>query len=359
MKIVLEDWIGRFALHAHLGCISKRLIFVNIFFKFPLLVSGFCLKFEIAVLALTGNMATVSVPTSNAKKPVKYFVVDAFAESAFKGNPAAVCLLEEEREEEWLQALASEFNISETCFLTTPISDASVPRFHLRWFTPVAEVKLCGHATLATAHTLFSSGLVDSDVIEFVTLSGILIAKKIPVIHTTSASNLQKDPTDSYIELDFPVNPVREFSFEASASLISEALDGASIIDVKRTQIADDLLVVISSGKAISELQPKLEALVKCPGRGVIVSGMAPSNSEFDFISRFFCPKLGISEDPVCGSAHCALAPYWSKKLGKCDFKAYQASPRGGVIDIHLDETTQRVFLRGKAVTVMEGYILV
>ncbi|QCE09391.1 uncharacterized protein LOC114183894 [Vigna unguiculata] len=301
------------------------------------------------------------VTLSNAKKPVKYFVVDAFAESAFKGNPAAVCLLEDEREEKWLQALAAEFNISETCFITpiTPISDSSVPTFRLRWFTPVAEVKLCGHATLATAHVLFSSGSVDSDVIEFETLSGVLVAKKIPAIHTSSASNLQKDLTDFYIELDFPVDPVKEFNYDESASLISEALDGASIVDVKRTTIGDCLLVILSSGKAVSELQPQLDTIVKCPATGVIVSGVAPSDSEFDFMSRFFCPKLGISEDPVCGSAHCSLTPYWSKKLGKTNFKAYQASARGGVLNIQFDEGAQRVFLRGKAVTVMEGHVVV
>ncbi|ESW22131.1 hypothetical protein PHAVU_005G129900 [Phaseolus vulgaris] len=303
-----------------------------------------------------------SVPSANAKKPVKYFVVDAFAEAAFKGNPAAVCLLEEERKEEWLQAVAAEFNISETCFITpiSPISESSISRFRLRWFTPVAEVKLCGHATLATAHTLFSSGLVDGDIIAFETLSGVLIAKKIPTIDTTSASNLEKTPTGFHIELDFPVDSFTDFSLDdESASLISEALDGASIVDVKRTKIGDDLLVIISSGKAVLELQPKFDALVKCPARGVVVSAVAPSDSEFDFFSRFFCPKLGIKEDPVCGSAHCSLTPYWSKKLGKCNFKAYQASPRGGVLNVHFDEPTQRVFLRGKAVTVMEGHVLV
>ncbi|BAT92018.1 uncharacterized isomerase BH0283-like [Vigna umbellata] len=302
-----------------------------------------------------------SVPLSNAKKHVKYFVVDAFSESAFKGNPAAVCFLEDEKEEKWLQALAAEFNISQTSFITpiTPTSDSSIPSFRLRWFTPVAEVKLCGHATLASAHVLFSSGSVDSDVIEFQTLSGVLVAKRIPAIHTSSAPNLQKDLTDLYIELDFPADPVTEFNFDESASLISEALGGASIIDVKRTTIGDCLLVIISSGKAVSELQPQLDAIVKCPAIGLIVSGVAPSDSEFDFISRFFCPKLGVSEDPVCGSAHCALTPYWSKKLGKCDFKAYQASPRGGILNIHFDEATQRVLLRGKAVTVMEGHVVV
>ncbi|KAJ1405127.1 Phenazine biosynthesis PhzF protein [Sesbania bispinosa] len=299
---------------------------------------------------------------SMANKSVKYYVVDAFAESAFKGNPAAVCLLEEEKDEEWLQAVAAEFNISETCYLTRIHNDngTSNPRFRLRWFTPVVEVNLCGHATLAAAHTLFSTGLVDTDIVEFVTLSGLLTAKKIPPINVTSPSNLQNSEAQDgfYIELDFPADPITEFNLDVT-SQISESLNGASIIDIKRTQYGDDLLVELSSGESVIEVQPQIDAIIKCPGRGIIVSGSAPSGSGFDFYSRFFCPKFGVNEDPVCGSAHCALASYWSKKLGKCDFNAYQASARGGVLNIHLDEQKQRVFLRGKAVTVMEGCVLV
>ncbi|XP_054803456.1 uncharacterized protein LOC129306747 isoform X2 [Prosopis cineraria] len=275
-----------------------------------------------------------------AKKPVKYSVVDAFTESPFKGNPAAVCLLEEERDDNWLQAIAAEFNISETCYLTRIaesegpphlINASSNPRFRLRWFTPVCEVELCGHATLAAAHTLFSSGLVASNIVEFVTLSGVLTAKKIPEIEFHSTETSQ----------------------------ISAVLKGASIFEIKRTTIGDDLLVEVTSGKSVVEHKPQFDAIVKCPGRGLIVTSIAPSDSGFDFYSRFFCPKFGINEDPVCGSVHCALASYWSKKLGKLDFNAYQASRRGGVLNIHLDEQNQRVLLRGKAVTVMEGCIIV
>ncbi|XP_061346601.1 uncharacterized protein LOC133292226 [Gastrolobium bilobum] len=306
---------------------------------------------------------------SMAKKPVKYSVVDAFTESAFKGNPAAVCFLEEDRDHHWLQSVAAEFNISETCYLTriaesddnlNSLHGNSNPRFHLRWFTPVTEVKLCGHATLAAAHTLFSSDLMDANIIEFVTLSGVLTAKKIPAINITGASNLQngKDEDGFYIELDFPADPITEVNFDET-SLISGALNGASIIDIKKSQIGDDLLVEVTSGKNVTEVQPQFDAIVKCPARGIIVSGIAPPGSGFDFYSRFFSPKNGINEDPVTGSAHCALATYWNKKLGKCDFNAYQASPRGGVLNIHLDERNQRVLLRGKAVTVMEGCLLV
>ncbi|MED6131733.1 hypothetical protein PIB30_012436 [Stylosanthes scabra] len=294
-----------------------------------------------------------------ARKPVNYTLVDAFTESAFKGNPAAVCLLDEEREHQWLQSLAAEFNISETAFLIRIHNNHhhqnSNPRFSLRWFTPVTEVNLCGHATLASAHTLFSSGLVDgNDVIEFVTLSGILTAKRIPAI------NDDQEPKDGlfYVELDFPADPIKEEE-ESNSAQISEALGGAKIIDLKRTQNGDESLVVLESGEAVKEVEPQFDKIVKCAATGLLVTAIAPSGSGFDFYSRLFCPKFGIDEDPVTGSAHCGLASYWSKKLGKCDFNAYQASKRGGVLNIHIDEKSQRVLLRGKAVTVMKGSVLV
>ncbi|KAB2016219.1 hypothetical protein ES319_D08G080900v1 [Gossypium barbadense] len=296
-----------------------------------------------------------------AKTPIKYYVVDAFTNSAFKGNPAAVCLLEEERDEKWMQAVAAEFNISETCYLTW-ITNSTSPntRFRLRWFTPVAEVNLCGHATLASAHTLFTTGLVNSNIIEFDTLSGILTAKKVPDVCPTNVSEVQNGGVSDHflIELNFPTVPVTDFN-SAEASLISKALNDAPLIDVKRTTTADDIFVVLQSGKSVIEMEPRFDDILKCPGRGLIVSGAAPPDSEFDFISRFFCPKYGINEDPVCGSAHCALAPYWSQKLGKLDFVAHAASPRGGIVTIHLDEQNHRVLLRGKAVMVMEGSVLV
>ncbi|KAI7982401.1 putative isomerase BH0283 [Camellia lanceoleosa] len=298
------------------------------------------------------------------KKPVKYCVVDAFTDSPFKGNPAAVCLLEEEeRDEEWLQAVASEFNISQTCYLTRitesesetqdSSNSATSPRFHLRWFTPVAEVKLCGHATLAAAHFLFTSGLVNSDKIEFLTLSGVLTARRVP-----EAQKKGKLEDCFLIELDFPLVPLTEFD-SAEVPSISKALSNVSVIELKKTTTAEDLFVVLPSGKAVADLQPKFDEIQRCPGRGLIITALAPTGSGFDFFSRFFCPKLGINEDPVCGSAHCALAAYWSKKLGKCDFVAYQASPRGGILNLHIDEKSQRVLLQGKAITVMEGSLLV
>ncbi|KAJ0113075.1 hypothetical protein Patl1_03414 [Pistacia atlantica] len=294
-----------------------------------------------------------------AKKLVQYSVVDAFTDSPFKGNPAAVCLLDEDRDEGWLQSVALEFNISETCYLTrlTHSESDSPPRFRLRWFTPVAEVKLCGHATLAAAHSLFSRGLVKSNAIEFETLSGILTAKKVPDVEATSVSNGEAQEC-YFIELNFPTVPSTDFN-SAEVSSIYKALNVSTIIDMKITTTSEDIFVVLPSAKSVVELQPQFDDIQKCPGRGIIVSGQAPSESGFDFYSRFFCPKFGINEDPVCGSAHCALAPYWSRKLGKNDFVAYAASPRSGVLNIHLDEQNQRVLLRGKAVTVMEGSLLV
>ncbi|KAL0435762.1 UNVERIFIED_CONTAM: putative isomerase [Sesamum radiatum] len=301
-----------------------------------------------------------------AKKPVRYCVVDAFTDLAYKGNPAAVCLLEEERDEEWMQAVAREFNISETCYLTR-LSDlaesltGSVPRFRLRWFTPVAEVKLCGHATLAASHYLFAYNLVKSDTIEFLTLSGILTAKRVPETKVLDLPNsLNGNAPDSFlIELDFPAVPVTEYDGTGEVSAISRSLGGAPVNEIHKTTTDGDLIVVLPSGEAVAELEPNIDEIQKCPGRGIIITGLAPAGSGFDFFSRFFCPKLGINEDPVCGSAHCALAPYWSKKLGKSDFIAYQASPRSGVLHLHLDEKNQRVLLRGKAVAVMEGSLLV
>lgn len=290
-----------------------------------------------------------------SKKLVKYSVVDAFTDMAFKGNPAAVCWLDDiEKDEKWLQSVATEFNISETCYLTPIVNHGSAnPRFHLRWFTPVAEVELCGHATLAASHFLFQSDLVNSNTIEFSTLSGILTANKVPA-NDSSNGEVQ----DSfYIELNFPVVPVSDFN-DLKVSAVSEILNGVSVVDVKK-DASDDIFVVLPSAKDVVEFEPQINKIKEAPGRGIIITALAPTGSGFDFYSRFFCPKFGIDEDPVCGSAHCALAAYWHEKLGKCDFVAYQASPRSGIVHVHLDKNNQRVLLRGKATTVMEGSLLV
>ncbi|KAK9057280.1 hypothetical protein SSX86_022115 [Deinandra increscens subsp. villosa] len=294
-----------------------------------------------------------------AKTLVKYAVVDAFTDTPFKGNPAAVCWLDgNEKDDKWLQSVAAEFNISETCYLIPILEHDSVnPRFNLRWFTPVAEVELCGHATLAASHFLFQSGLVNSNTIEFSTLSGILTAKRISANKINGSSNGDDSQDSFYIELDFPVVPVSDYN-DLEVSAISEILNGVSVVDVKKNAL-DDIYVLLPSAKEVVEFKPQINKIKESPGRGIVITAPGPNGSGFDFYSRFFCPKLGIDEDPVCGSAHCALAAYWHEKLGKCDFVAYQASPRSGVLHVHLDKENQRVLLRGKATTVMEGSLLV
>ncbi|CAH2071878.1 unnamed protein product, partial [Thlaspi arvense] len=291
------------------------------------------------------------------KRTVKYFLVDAFTDSAFKGNPAAVCFLNDDdsdRDDAWLQSLAAEFNISQTCFLT-PITGFEA-RFHLRWFTPLAEVDLCGHATLASAHCLFSNGLVDSEDVEFVTRSGILTAKRVP--DTSELSDGEVKGGTFLIELNFPVVTTCDINLDdVSSSMITKALNGATIVDIKVTT-TNNILAVLPSMESVNELQPRMDDILKCPCDGITVTAAGSAGSAYDFYSRFFAPKFGIDEDPVCGSAHCALAHYWSLKMNKCDFLAYQASPRSGTIGIHLDKEKQRVLLRGKAVTVMEGHVL-
>ncbi|URE33514.1 Phenazine biosynthesis-like protein [Musa troglodytarum] len=307
-----------------------------------------------------------------AKRAVRYAVIDAFTGSPFKGNPAAVCLLDSSSPEvdvgdEWMQSVASEFNISQTCFVSRAISavgagsdgpsnGASPPRFSLRWFTPVTEVKLCGHATLAAAHFLWTSGLVSSTVIEFVTKSGILTAKKVIRSNLLATPNVALNEAGEKfsIELDFPVVPVGGCN-AAEMPSITETLNGASIVNVQKTDTSHDLIVELSSGKEVVDLHPNFHEIQKCAGRGLIVTAPAPPGSEYDIFTRFFCPKFGINEDPVCGSAHCALAPYWSKKLGKTNLIAYMASPRGGRLDLQLVEETQRILIQGEAVTVMVG----
>ncbi|VVB07059.1 unnamed protein product [Arabis nemorensis] len=292
------------------------------------------------------------------KKAVKYFLVDAFTDSAFKGNPAAVCFLDNdnERDNKWLQSVAAEFNVTETCFLV-PITGFKA-RFGLRWFTPLVEVDLCGHATLASAHCLFSNDLVDSDKVEFVTRSGILIAKRVSDTLELNDGGVVKGGA-FLIELDFPVIQTCDANLnDESFSLITKALNGATIVDVKATT-NNNIIVELSSMESVAELQPRMDDILKCPCNGIIVTASGSAGCAHDFYSRYFAPKFGVNEDPVCGSAHCALAHYWSLKMDKCDFLAYQASRRSGTIRIHLDKEKQRVLLRGKAVTVMEGHVLV
>ena len=257
--------------------------------------------------------------------------IDAFTDQPFRGNPAAVCLLDRERDAEWMQNVGKEMNLSETAFLL-PRADG----WSLRWFTPAVEVDLCGHATLASAHALWEERLLPpGETARFHTRSGLLTAKK----------------TGDWIELDFPAT--REQKSEPPAALL-EALGIASPRYVGRNKF--DYIIEVASEDEVRRLSPNHATLRQIPVRGVIVTSRA-SNGDYDFVSRFFAPGSGIDEDPVTGSAHCCLTPYWSERMKKNEFNAYQASPRGGVLRVRLDG--DRVKLAGRAVTVLRGELMV
>jgi len=256
-------------------------------------------------------------------------VVDAFAVRPFEGNPAAVCVLEEPAEVAWMQLVAREMNLSETAFLH-PIAGG----YALRWFTPAVEVKLCGHATLASAHTLWETGALAPDqAARFHTLSGWLTCRR----------------ADEWIEMDFPAQAAQPCPTPAG---LGEAL-GCEPRFVGANGM--DYLVEVANEGVLRRLRPDFTALGALPVRGVIVTSRSDS-AEFDFVSRFFAPAAGVNEDPVTGSAHCALGPYWQAKLGQADFTAYQASARGGVVRVGV--RGDRVLLGGQAVTMSRVELL-
>ena len=262
---------------------------------------------------------------------ISIWQVDAFTSKPFGGNPAAICMLPEYPSDEWMQKLAGEMNLSETAFLV-PTADRSA--FRLRWFTPNVEVDLCGHATLASAHVLWEQELVEKDTeIHFQTRSGELVCAR----------------SDRGITLDFPASDYSPFDDEKASSALKSAL-GINEATVYQTRF--DLMVVVESRGSVMELQPNFHALKDVPVRGVIVTAQDDRNG-IDFVSRFFAPQSGIDEDPVTGSAHCCLAPYWSKRLGINPLVGHQASRRGGMVRCEVDK--DRVYLTGDAVTVLEG----
>lgn len=262
---------------------------------------------------------------------MRLFQIDAFADVPFSGNPAGVCLLDgATSDEEWMQNVAAEMNLSETAFVERCDGEWS-----LRWFTPTVEVALCGHATLATAHVMLEEGmLVAGGTARFHTKSGILSA--------TQSGDL--------IELDFPATFPQP---SAPPDGLIEAL-GMHPLHVARS--AFDYLVELPTEDDVRALTPDFTMLRRIPVRGVIATSRG-TRREFDFVSRFFAPASGVDEDPVTGSAHCALAPYWAPRLGKQQFRAYQASPRGGVLRVTL--AGDRVLLAGRAVTVFRGELRV
>jgi len=258
---------------------------------------------------------------------MRLFQVDAFADRVFAGNPAAVCLLGGPAEAGWMQSVASEMNLSETAFV-----EPRAAGYGLRWFTPVAEVGLCGHATLASAHVLYETGQAEpAGPVRFDSVSGPLTARR----------------EDGLLVLDFPARPAGPAPAPPGL-LAALGVDGAEWTG----RAKDDLMVVLAREEDVTGLRPDTVALAGYGTRGIIVTAPA-SRPGADFVSRFFAPGVGIAEDPVTGSAHCTLAPYWAQRLGRPRLTGYQASARGGTVRVRVDG--DRVLLAGRAVTVFSG----
>ncbi|WP_433416882.1 PhzF family phenazine biosynthesis protein [Microtetraspora malaysiensis] len=259
---------------------------------------------------------------------MRVFTVDSFTDQPFKGNPAGVCLLEASATDSWMQSVAAEMRHSETAFVLGPDADG---RYSLRWFTPTVEVALCGHATLAAAHVLYSTGLAENT-IEFTTLSGILAVSQ---------------SEDGSIAMDFPAHSPSEIT---PPNGLAEALG----VPVRWTGMGrTDLLAEVESSQVVRDLTPDIDALSAFDVRAVIVTAPAGPADEADYVSRFFAPRVGVPEDPVTGSAHCVLAPYWSAKLGQESLLAKQLSPRTGTMRTTVKG--DRVELVGQALTIWSG----
>jgi PhzF family phenazine biosynthesis protein len=261
---------------------------------------------------------------------MKIFHVDAFTDKPFSGNPAAVCISTLPRDDMWMQDVAKEMNLSETAFLV-----AQEDRYSLRWFTPKVEVDLCGHATLASAHVLWETHSLRLDEkVRFSTRSGLLTCTRKGV----------------WIEMDLPSKPEEEV---LPPENLIRAL-GTPVKYVGKSQF--DYIVEVESEGIVRNLKPDFDLLLETPARGVIVTSIASSRG-LDFVSRFFAPAVGVNEDPVTGSAHCCLGPFWKRRLNKDNFTAYQASERGGVLKVLV--SGNRVYLSGQAVTVTQGELLI
>ena len=265
-------------------------------------------------------------PTEGREMGLKVFKVDAFTDRAFGGNPAGVCILSDPRDDAWMQKVAREMNLSETAFLREQEDG-----YRLRWFTPTAEVELCGHATLATAHILWETGLLPAGKQpKFHTLSGLLTAQR----------------KGEWIELDFPATPDKAV---AAPPRLEEAL-GVRPKYVGKSEF--DYLFEVETEDIVRNLKPDFSLLRTMQVRGAIVTSQATSPG-YDFVSRFFAPGIGIDEDPVTGSSHCCLGPFWSKRLGKDELTGYQASERGGTVRVRV--VGERVYISGQAVTILQG----
>lgn len=256
----------------------------------------------------------------------KIHIVDAFTDRPFAGNPAAVCLLQRAAEPHWMQQVAAELNLSETAFLVPRTDDG----WDLRWFTPKVEVDLCGHATLASAHVLWREYGVAAEVLRFHTRSGWLAARR----------------SGEFICLDFPADPA------VPCDPPDDLAAALGVVPVEVHRGAAKLLAVVSDAATVRELRPDAVRLAALDAQGVIVT--APGDRpDLDFVSRFFAPRVGVPEDPVTGSAHCTLGPYWAQRLHKTSLRAFQASARGGEVGVTVRD--ERVELRGRAVTTLTG----
>jgi predicted PhzF superfamily epimerase YddE/YHI9 len=260
--------------------------------------------------------------------PLPLYIVDAFTAHRFSGNPAAVCLLDRNREPNWMQSVAAEMNLSETAFLLPEING-----WRLLWFTPKIEVDLCGHATLAAAHVLWATAA---------------LRREQPAVFHTRSGRLTCINSESWIEMDFPAEPAVDIP-APDGILAALCLEGIAIAIIRNRF---DCLVEVPDETAVRQSAPDMRLLSQLPVRGTILT-VRSDDSHYDFISRFFAPSVGVDEDPVTGSAHCFLAPHWSPKLGKQKMRGYQASPRGGIVGVEL--RADRVLLSGQAVTVMRG----
>jgi PhzF family phenazine biosynthesis protein len=270
--------------------------------------------------------------------PTPIFQVDAFTNVAFAGNPAGVALLHAPAGESWMQAVGAEMNLAETAFCVR--SGADDGSYDLRWFSPTVEIPLCGHATLATAHVLWTEGLDAHDVLTFETMSGTLRARRLD---------------DGLIELDFPATDA------VDAEVAPEVLDALGVSPVRTAATNNDwLLVEVATAPEVRAAAPDLVRLGAVTGHAAIITAPGDGrDGDADIVSRVFAPAAGIPEDPVTGSAHCILGPWWTSRVGKPVLIAEQASPRGGRLVVEHDAANGRVGLRGEAVTTLRGELLV
>ena len=259
---------------------------------------------------------------------MKIFTVDAFTDKLFSGNPAGVCILDEDMSENTMLSIAAEMNLSETAFVKK-IDEG----FSLKWFTPKVEVQLCGHATLATAHILWEQGILSqNDEARFHTLSGLL---------TVTNDNGE-------YEMNFPAYTVKDVSPN------EKLIEALKVTPVNFAEAEYHYICELESEEQLRNVFPSMESFMGLEKFGTIITAKSNSN-DYDFVSRFFAPSKGVNEDPVTGSAHCSLGPYWMQKTGRDYFTAYQASQRGGVVKIKMNDG--RVLLKGRAVTFLRGDI--